>query len=289
MSLTVGIVALRAAPKAGTAAKKEAGNSGCPPSTRRGITLLEVLVVVAIVGLLIAILAPGIGAVRARARNAKDASNLRQHAAVMAQYVGDWRDDYPLFLDPSRPRSTLRWESRERVFEDTMYFLSCLAWPVALSDSYYDGTMAEDAFWSLNEPLPRAESSEWTLSVTSYYYPCAFLARPQYWSPSTRSADPATQTGATRGSEVRFPSSKALLVTTVLTLDRTGPGWPTEELESIGLCDGSAVRVTREEAVAATVFADGHWPMGEWSAHAGDWPRLMHTPDGVYGRDYIRR
>ncbi|MCL4220994.1 MAG: hypothetical protein KJZ65_06460 [Phycisphaerales bacterium] len=49
------------------------------------------------------------------------------------------------------------------------------------------------------------------------------------------------------------------------------------------------MRVTREEAVAATVFADGHWPMAEWSAHAGDWPRLMHTPDGVYGRDYIRR
>lgn len=110
------------------------------------------------------------------------------------------------------------------VFEDAMFVLSHLAWPVALSDSYYDGTMAEDALWSPNEPLPRAESSAWTLSVTSYYYPRAFLARPHYRNPSTRSANPAKQTGATRGSEVRFPSSKALFVTAVLTLDTTGPG-----------------------------------------------------------------
>ncbi|MCL4220993.1 MAG: type II secretion system GspH family protein [Phycisphaerales bacterium] len=90
------------------------------------MTLIEVLVVIAIVGLPIAILAPGIGAVRARARNAMDASNLRQHAAVMAQDVGDWRDEYPLFLDPSRPRSTLRWKSRDRCLKTRCSF--CLIW-----------------------------------------------------------------------------------------------------------------------------------------------------------------
>lgn len=252
------------------------------------MTIIELLVALAIVVLLIAILTPAIGAVRTRARNAQDASNLRQHAMVIAQYVADWQDVHPIFLDPSRAQSTLTWDSRGLVFDETPYFLSYLAWPVALADSYYDGSIAQDAFWSPNEPLSRADSASYGLTTTSYNYPCAFLARPGYWNPSTRGADPAAQTGATRASEVRFPSSKALLVTHVVRLDRV-LGVLSPEGLGIGLCDGSAARISESEGVAATVFADGRAAVPEWSNHFADWPRLLHTPDGVYGRDYIRR
>lgn len=147
-------------------------------STRRAMTIVELLVALAIVALLIAILTPAIGAVRTRARNALDASNLRQHTMVMAQYVADWHDTHPIFLDPRRARSTMTWDSRGRVFDETSYFLSCLAWPVALADAYYGGSIAEDAFWLPDEPLSRAESGSYTLLTTSYNYPLCLSGAP---------------------------------------------------------------------------------------------------------------
>lgn len=288
LALVIGMLLARGGPRKVEIPGRGASGVTNGSLTRRAMTIVELLVVLATIALLIAILTPALGAIRGRARNAQDASNLRQHSAAMAQYVADWQDVHPIFLDPSRAQSTLTWNSRGLVFDSTPYFLSCLAWPVALADAYYDGAVAEDAFWSPNEPLSRADSAPYSLLTTSYNYPCAFLARPQYWNPSTRGADPAAQTGPTKASEVRFPSGKAIFVTHVVTLDGD-LGGPAQSDMSIGLCDGSASRIKDSEGVASTVFADGYSAVPEWSNHFRDWPRLLHTPDGVYGRDFIRR
>lgn len=161
---------------------------------------------------------------------------------------------------------------------------------MALADAYYDGRVPEGVFWSPQEPLPRTESGDTSYAITSYSYPCAFIARPEYWNPETRLGDPAQQTGATRTAEVRFPAAKAHLVL------QTG-GWngledwmnaPQASL-LIAMCDGSADRVAGSDAARATVDADGGAARPEWSFHVRDWPRLHHTPDGVRGRDIVPR
>lgn len=63
-----------------------------------GFTLIEMLVVVAIIALLIGLLLPAVGAARESARQVASGSNLRQLGVGLTMYIGD----YPLRLPQKR-------------------------------------------------------------------------------------------------------------------------------------------------------------------------------------------
>ncbi len=66
------------------------------PVTRTGFTLIEILVVIAIISLLAAILFPVFARARENARRASCQSNLKQVALGMLQYVQDYDETFPL-------------------------------------------------------------------------------------------------------------------------------------------------------------------------------------------------
>jgi general secretion pathway protein G len=80
-------------------------------SKRRGFTLIEILVVVAIIGILAAILFPVFATAREKARSASCQSNLKQLGAAMAMYVGDW-ERYPHAVDPADKYAPQIWQDQ---------------------------------------------------------------------------------------------------------------------------------------------------------------------------------
>ena len=98
---------------------------------RRFFTLIELLIVIAIIAILAAMLLPALNKARERARGAVCASNLKQLTTHLQLYLADYRDDFCFLEENSSYQSIHGWSyylNRKRVeLENKTYFCPSLA------------------------------------------------------------------------------------------------------------------------------------------------------------------
>jgi prepilin-type N-terminal cleavage/methylation domain-containing protein len=242
-----------------------------------GFTLLEVIVVVALIGVLIAMSVPLLNDIRNRGRFTAATASARSHATVVTLYATDHKDIWPYPTVPKAARSVIRYDGG-RSFVEVGYFDAHNYWVVALADAYYDGRWMHPSFRSALRPATTQRGND-------YNYPCAFVARPEYYNASTR-ISPPDQLGPTRASDVVYSSGKALILDLAsaefpavlgvswrvfATVDASAGRWRLDQLnEGMRSGDGPETFDTM----------GGHWPGGPFD--------LLHSIDGVRGRDIVR-
>ena len=81
----------------------------CVRNSRRGFTLVELLVVIGIIALLISILLPALAAARSAGASTASLSNLRQLSIGLIMYKNDFKGSYPVHSSPSTQKPRTRW------------------------------------------------------------------------------------------------------------------------------------------------------------------------------------
>jgi len=227
---------------------------------RRGFTLIEILVVIAILAILAALLLPAVARARESARRTACASNLRQMGQACAQYTSDWDECYPNTGDP------YLWQGRRFRWPLQPY----LGWGgrftgnLLLAASYQPGTLVC--------PSDTSAAGLWDSTsygyCASFYYDAAQLAAMQMidlyaGSPPT----PTTQ----HQSAVAQPARKVLAAEWLDNHDTHAAGWWS--------WTGSRWYL----------FADGHvkyLPASQLQRASDGWPDPNLTVGGLAGADY---
>lgn len=244
---------------------------------RFGLTLLETLVAIVVVSILLGLLVVGLRQVRERGKDAVVSSDLRTHTQVISSHAIDNDGRFPHFTNHGLFNTQLSGGGINTVVS---YFDAHKTWHIALAEAYYDSNAQSEVFFP---PSYQNENGYWPI-FTGYSYPCVFITGHEFWNPKTRIGP--EQWRATRAAEVSSPAHKSLVVDNWTYATRVqDEGDLLREKLSVGFCDGSVRAVAWNERMNGYERGDGYIFRNDGAVHFIDAPPLLHTLDGVRGRD----
>lgn len=232
----------------------------------RGFTLVELIVVVSIIGLLMAILLPVLGAARGRAKAVLCQNNLRNLGFAFAGYA----DDYDGFAMPTMKGGS-DWCWWGRIMPDGVDHKEGFLWPYLQSELKENGVYEcpQQRFGSYGlqgKPSAEPDNKKWITSTYGYngYYLC-----PPHSGWETRIGFRPWQKTTT----VKGPDEVFAFADTLIDMDMTGrnpilqntalldPPYKYEPANSLGLPwekNDYPTTSFRHNNKANVVFVDGH-------------------------------
>jgi prepilin-type N-terminal cleavage/methylation domain-containing protein len=236
---------------------------------RAGFSLIELILVIALIAILLAMTIPSLAGVRQSARRVVSLSNLRTHAQVVTAYADTYKDTFLWTMNPEATYSVRRHPSGIAI--QIVYFAGMNTWHWPLLEDFYSQTLDNAIFADPND--------KGNYPYTSFWYSSTFLARPDFWNESTRSG-PA-QWRPVLHSDVLFPSKKAIHLNAKTMF--VAPDQPIHPLHliDVSFVDGAARSIPFSRLTPPYLRGEGNWH-GSWF---GNGIKVMHTIDGSRGRD----
>ena len=251
---------------------------------KHAYSLIEVVVAVGVVGILLAIALPAVGAARRIARGLQCMSNIRSCAQAVTGYTVDSHGYFPFFAD---------FES-DPAFENGGIGLSFLwqsyHWPMVMGDRLGRERFSETRFCPGNPILDESIETIESWYPESYIYPSDFFLAygcftdPRLWRENAEPSN-AELYHAIASADVTFPSMKGILVE--LTPYHRMSGFSNDDMRRASLngenptgrfhvsfADGST------RSINQTALAPGVQP----GTTAPGTP-VLATKDGVHGID----
>lgn len=257
-------------------------------SRDRGLTLLEVLVVLSILGVLIGITVPAIRQARAAAAVTASLSNLRENVGSLHRWAAAHDDKVPRapefnegFSGEPVPLYMFRSPPADGFIHDwgspgfmTDYFGQERTWHLTL---YITGEEPTEAWWK-----PGVPREDWRIAfqarpfISSYLLSLAYLAGPEHWVPGAESDQSATMWRDVRLTETDHPSRKALLHDAVFISSGRDDADPPSGTAQVGFADGHVGTRDLSESRSAV--------KNRWRSMVAQ--PLAGTERGVRGRDF---
>ena len=253
---------------------------------RRGFTLLETILVIAIIGLLIALLLAPLSTVRESARQLSTSAKLRDNARAITGYSAGYSDAFPATHEPRADEAYFYWNGRATPVRGYFWQQTLWHWPLIGEQGAVAGAGPMTMFSpQLDSDLSSSPEFDYAFALT----PTVFAA-PDYWRPETRRGD-RSQWKVQTFALVRSPSAKSMLVDV--------HGWPGPRSplrRGVAFMDGSVEVVTLGEGRAPCPGGEGG-PSSPSASIGYDLKhiqhfhsrRYLHTLGGVQGRDHPGR
>ncbi len=272
--------------KSGRSSGRGSGHSqpaaGGSTASRPGFTLVEILTVISIVAVVLVIALPAIGSFIRNSRRTVNLANLHTHSQVIALYAADQNDLLPRPFEIGEPITFFEHPAVGRI--PVRYFDAYQYWHLPLLDSYYNSSLDSPAFFP---PAYEGEVFEAFGVETPYAYTCTSIASPDYWNQLTRRGG-ISQWVANRLGNVLFPSDKAIFVQIWPYTVEASRGEQNIRIPLV-TADGAALASTPRQRLPGYPRGDGPEEQVHGAVHFGDYPPLLHTIDGIRGRDILRR
>lgn len=255
-----------------------------------GITLVEMLVVIAVVGVLVGLMIPALGAARRAGIRTKCTTHSSQCSFAILAYTVDARDMFPMFASPAA----------DPAFENggigLPYSYQAMHWPIA-AGAYLGPGVIRPAQLCPGSPVYRACFRDGDADYLTSYPP-SYVHTAEYWFSYTLFSDPTMWLASGPGDiprlrrsvgvpEVLFPSAKGMLIEPWAF--HAAPGADsTNDRISLFAPDGLSIgrSVARVDGSTGQVRADELVPGRDPSGTPG--PPVMNTPDGCRGTDFYR-